>query len=150
MRLLPQWFRSMIRFGLKGGTGVLVNLGLLTLFVDGVGIPPQWAVFAAWAITLVPGYLATDKWVFNIFSSPEGVAGHGRRGGVFYAIMWGGKALNYGIYLALLHIGILYQAAWVVGAVAVFPITFGINYAVWKFEPEGPRDLLTILRRHSM
>jgi len=140
----------MVRFGLKGGTGVLVNLALLTVFVDVVAIPPEWAVFCAWAITLVPGYIATDKWVFSIFPSPEGVVGHGQRGGVFYAIMWGGKALNYGIYLVLLHVGLFYQGAWVAGAVAVFPITFGLNYVVWKFDPGGVRDLVTILRRHSI
>lgn len=150
MRLVPEWLTSMVRFGFKGGVGVLVNLGLLTMFVDGFGVDPQWAVFGAWAITLVPGYLATDKWVFNIFPSPDGVVGHSQRGGVFYAIMWGGKALNYGIYLALLHLGLFYQGAWFVGAIAVFPITFGFNYVVWKFEPSGVADLLTVLRRHSI
>lgn len=140
----------MVRFGLKGGVGVIVNLVLLTFFVDVVGVPAQWAVFLAWLTTLVPGYIATDKWVFKIFPSPSGVLEHGQRGGVFYAIMWGGKALNYGIYLALLHVGILYQVAWVVGALAVFPITFGVNYAVWKFNPDGPRDLVAILRRHAI
>lgn len=142
---LPAWFTAMFKFGVKGGAGLLLNIGLLTVLVDFGGIPAQWAIFVAWGLTVVPGYLVTDLWVFSIFPSPDGTISHGQRGTLFYAIMWSGKGLNYLIYIALIELGLFYQAAWFVGAVAVFPLIFGVNYWLWKRNPTGWGDALGLL-----
>lgn len=144
--MIPAWTWAAFKFGAKGGTGVVVNVILLTVLVDFVGIPARWAIFVAWAITLVPGYLATDLWVFSVFPSPDTATQHGQRGTLFYAVMWIGKGLNYVIYFVLLEVGIFYQGAWVVGAIVVFPWTFGANYWLWKKNPSGVRDVFELLR----
>lgn len=150
MRHLPRWLPAMVKFGVKGGAGLLVNLALLTLVVEFTPVPESLAIFVAWAITLVPGYVATDKWVFAVFPSPDGVGSHAHRGGLFYGVMWSGKALNYAIYLGLLYLAVPYQAAWAIGAVVVFPLTFGVNYACWKFDARGVGELVRAVRRHAV
>lgn len=131
---LPAWLLAFVKFGIKGVAGLGTTLLLLTLFVEVGGIAERYAIIAAWAIKVVPGYLATDKWVFSALPSPDGLASHGQRGVVMYAIQWGGKAVNYGIYVALLELGIVYQGAWTVGAIVVFPLIFATNYVVWQRE----------------
>lgn len=142
----PSWFWPFVKFGAKGGTGLLLNIGLLTLVVDLGGIPPEWAVFVVWALTLIPGYIVTDKIVFSAFSSPENVGSHGQRGALHYAVMWTGKGLNYGVYYLLLAVpGMWYQSAWFLGALAVLPWTFGGNYMLWKHNPTGFREVVVIV-----
>lgn len=128
----PAWLSSFVKFGIKGAVGLGFTVALLTVAVDGLGLSHALAAPLVWAVKVVPGYIAVDKWVFDLFPSPDGLAGHGRRGAIFYAVQWSGKALNYLIYLALIEFGLLYQGAWIVGALAVFPLIFGVNWLVWE------------------
>lgn len=145
---VPGWFWAFFKFGAKGGTGLLLNIVLLTVVVDVVGVPPQWAVFIVWAATLIPGYVVMDRFVFSAFPSPSGVGDHGQRGALHYAVMWSGKGANYVIYYVLLSVhGMPYQVAWGIGAVAVVPWTFGGNYWLWKKDVSGFREALARVRR---
>jgi len=144
---LPGWVWPFVKFGGKGGAGLLFNIGLLTVIVDFGGIPPEYAVFVAWAATLIPGYLVTDKVVFREYESPDSVGSHGHRGLLHYAVMWTGKAGNYGVYYVLLAVpGMWYQAAWFLGAVAVLPWTFGLNYWLWRKDVSGVREAFERVR----
>lgn len=144
---VPSWFWPFFKFGAKGGTGLLVNIGLLTVVVDVGGVPPEWGVFVVWALTLIPGYIVTDKVVFSAFASPENVGQHGNRGALHYAVMWSGKGLNYLVFFLLLAVpGMWYQVAWFLGAVAVLPWTFGGNYWLWKKDVSGFREIVVRLR----
>jgi putative flippase GtrA len=129
--IVDPWLPAMVRFGVKGLGGLALTVALLTVAVDVVGISRALAVPVVVVVKLVPGYLVVDKWVFGLFDSPDGVTGHGKRGVIHYAIQWLGKGGNYLIYLALIETGVLYQGAWVVGAVVVFPLIFAANWWVW-------------------
>lgn len=143
---LPAWVAAGFKFGLKGVGGLLANLTLLTILVDIAGLPPQWAIFGAWAMLVIPHYLVTERLVFSAFKSPTTTLQHGQRGAMFYGVMWSGKGLNYAIYLALLEVGVLYQLAWAAGSIMAFPWTFGANYWLWKTNPDGWRDVIAHAR----
>lgn len=130
--LAPEWVVQMVKYAIKGGTGMIVNVALLTFVVDIIGVSKALGVPVVWVATLIPSYLFVDRWVFKLFPSPDGLTANVERSVAFYAIMWSGKGINYVLYLVLIHVGFWYQAAWIAGAIVVFPFNFAANRWVWQ------------------
>lgn len=131
-KFTPDWFVQMVKYAIKGGTGMIVNVILLTIVVDIIGISKALGVPVVWVATLIPSYLFVDRWVFKLFPSPDGLTANVERSLAFYSIMWSGKGINYLLYLALIQFGFWYQAAWIAGAIVVFPFNFAANRWVWE------------------
>lgn len=128
--------REIVRWGLKSGAALGLNVALLTVWVDGVSLAP--ALAAPLNAALIPPvmYLVTDRWVFSERASPGSLAGHARQFGGMYLANSSAKVGNYLIYLALIHLAsIPYQVAWVVGAVVMFLASFGLNRELWRRVP---------------
>lgn len=128
-------YREMIRYGLKSAGGLAANLVLLTVLVDGIGVPPEIAALVSIAVLSVVGYLVMDRWVYAAGDSASG-AGHVWRWLKLRAVMLSGKGLNYVLYLALLGVEIRgvavpYQVAWIIGAGVVFAWTFVGTRYLW-------------------
>lgn len=122
--------RSLVRWGVKSVGGLAANLVLLTLWVDGVGIGPALALPVNFVLISAASYVVTDRWVFADGVTPDSWRAHARQWAGTEAAMLAGKAANYVIYLVLLPFED-YRVAWVVGAVATFLLTYGLNQWWW-------------------
>lgn len=123
--------REFVRWGLKSGVGLGVNLALLTVWVDGVGIRPELAIWINWALLSVYGYLVTKWWVFDDTVTIDGAREHVRQWLGMQGILAGGKLVNYVVYVALIWIGLDYRVGWVLGAVVGLAVSFGGNRRWW-------------------
>jgi putative flippase GtrA len=124
------------RWGVSAVGGLLANLALLTLWVDGVGVPAWAAIGINWLLLSVTHYAVADRWVFAQAASATSVRGHVRQFSGMQAIMTSGKLVNYLLYLGLLRV-VDYRIAWTVGAVVVFCWSFGANRKWWARQSNG-------------
>jgi len=132
---VPRDPRRAVRWGIKSVAGLVANLALLTVWVDGLGLAAWWAVGINWLLVSLVGYIATDRWVFGGTPSPAGVVANARRWVGMQSVMAVGKAVNYLVYLVLLPV-VDYRVAWVIGAVLTFLATFSGNRWLWSHIPQ--------------
>src|SRR5260370_34412256 len=72
MRRPANWMQ-LVRFGLVGGLGFVVNLAVYTLFVHGIGVEYRIASVAAWIVAVANNFVWNRHWTFD---APEGLAPH--------------------------------------------------------------------------
>jgi putative flippase GtrA len=70
MRLLhglrkPANWLQLVRFGLVGGLGFVVNLAVYTLCVHALGIDYQIAAIVAWLVAVVNNFVLNRHWTFD-------------------------------------------------------------------------------------
>src|SRR5258708_30364212 len=70
MRRPANWMQ-LVRFGLVGGLGFVVNLAVYTLFVHGIGVEYRIASVAAWIVAAANDFVPNPHWTFD---APEGIA----------------------------------------------------------------------------
>lgn len=128
---------QMVRWGVSAVGGLIANLLLLTLWVDHIGLHPAVAIFPNFVLISTVSYLVTNHWVFPDGVSPSSLPAHIRQYVGTEAAMLAGKAANYVIYIVLIPVTD-YRIAWVIGAVATFLITFGINKWWWSERVKSP------------
>lgn len=121
---------TLLRWGVKSVGGLAANVALLTLWVDGVGLSPAVALPINFVFISAASYVVTNEWVFDDGVTPSTWGAHARQWVGTEAAMLAGKGANYLIYLVLLPVTD-YRIAWVVGAVATFLLTFGLNRWWW-------------------
>ncbi len=63
MRRPGNWLQ-LVRFGLVGGIGFVVNLAVYTLFVHGVGLDYRAANVAAWLVAVINNFVLNRHWTF--------------------------------------------------------------------------------------
>lgn len=124
--------REPIAWGLKSVGGLLLNLALLTVWVEYVGLSPEIAIFPNWVLISLLGYVFTDRVVFAEAVSPVGLLANARRYLSMQGVMVVSKTANYAIYLGLMWLGVPYQLAWAVGAVVTFGVSFIGNRRLWN------------------
>lgn len=132
---VPRDLRRAIRWGIKSVGGLLANLGLLTIWVDGLGLAAWWAVGINWVLISLAGYVVTDGWVYQETPSPSGLVANARRYVGMQGVMGLSKVANWGIYVVLLPV-VDYRVAWAVGAVVTFIATFAGTRTLWSGIPE--------------
>jgi putative flippase GtrA len=69
----PANWMQLVRFGLVGGLGFVVNLAVYTLFVHGVGVEYRVASVVAWIVAVANNFFWNRHWTFD---AREGVAHH--------------------------------------------------------------------------
>jgi dolichol-phosphate mannosyltransferase len=72
MRRPANWLQ-LVRFGLVGGLGFVVNLAVYTLFVHGVGVEYRVASVVAWIVAVANNFFWNRHWTFD---AREGIAHH--------------------------------------------------------------------------
>ena len=72
MRRPANWMQ-LVRFGLVGGLGFVVNLAVYTLFVHGAGVDYRVASVFAWIVAVANNFVWNRHWTFD---AREGVAHH--------------------------------------------------------------------------
>ncbi len=94
-----------LRFGLVGGSGVLVNLVALWLLHDELRVPLELAAILAVALAIVNNFVWNNFWTFRAASVAP------RRIAQFIAISLVGMAINVGMLKALVYGGFHYLTA---------------------------------------
>jgi putative flippase GtrA len=100
---LPPWLRQFVKFGIVGGSGTLVNLGIFSLiifvYVEAAGTRPliveQIASGVAFCVAVVGNYYFNRRWTFR-HRGPV-IAHFGR----FFLVSCVGLVLNVLFYTAL-------------------------------------------------
>jgi putative flippase GtrA len=64
MRRPANWLQ-LVRFGLVGGVGFAVNLGVYALFVHSVGVDYRVAAVAAWLVAVLNNFVLNRHWTFD-------------------------------------------------------------------------------------
>ena len=61
----PANWLQLVRFGLVGGVGFVVNLAIYALFVHGVGAEYRLASIAAWLVAVANNFVLNRHWTFE-------------------------------------------------------------------------------------
>lgn len=118
---------QMGRYAAKGAIATIVNVLLMSGFVEVGGLRPTVAAIISTGILIpVLGYPMMTRYVFK---THDGI--QVRRLGKYAATILSGKGLNYAVFAVLLHVGVWYPAAWVIGSATVFLGTFTVNRRIW-------------------
>jgi putative flippase GtrA len=64
MRRPANWLQ-LVRFGLVGGVGFVVNLVVYALFVHPVGVDYRVASIAAWLVAVINNFVLNRHWTFD-------------------------------------------------------------------------------------
>ncbi len=64
MRRPANWLQ-LVRFGLVGGVGFVVNIAVYTLFVHGVGVEYRVASVLAWLVAVANNFILNRHWTFD-------------------------------------------------------------------------------------
>jgi putative flippase GtrA len=136
MRLLhglrkPANWLQLVRFGVVGGLGFVVNLAVYTLCVHAIGIDYHLAAIAAWMVAVVNNFVINRHWTFD--------AGDGRVH--FQAVRFVVVSLV-ALGVSLLILMLLVEAAGVakvpaqaLAVAASMPLNF-VGNKLWSFRAE--------------
>jgi putative flippase GtrA len=64
MRKPSNWLQ-LVRFGLVGGVGFVVNVAVYALFVHGVGLEYRAASVVAWLVAVINNFVLNRHWTFD-------------------------------------------------------------------------------------
>jgi putative flippase GtrA len=64
MRRPGNWLQ-LVRFGLVGGAGFIVNLAVYALFVHPIGVDYHAAAVAAWLVAVLNNFVLNRHWTFD-------------------------------------------------------------------------------------
>jgi len=64
MRRPANWLQ-LVRFGLVGAVGFIVNLGVYALFVHPIGVDYRVAAVAAWTVAVMNNFVLNRHWTFE-------------------------------------------------------------------------------------
>ncbi len=64
MRRPANWLQ-LVRFGMVGGVGFVVNLVVYTLFVHAVGVDYRVASIVAWLVAVLNNFVLNRHWTFD-------------------------------------------------------------------------------------
>jgi len=135
-----EWKRVM-RFGIVGITGIVVNIGALMILVEIFGIDKNLASPVAIELSILNNFLWNDLWTFG---SDPGCrrSSWPHRLAAFNLVSVGGAVINYGIFLGLTAgFLIYYPVAQFVGTLVGFVWNFTVNRRVtWKIEPQRRKE----------
>ena len=117
-----------LRFGLVGGSGVLVNNAILLALVEGLKVPPVPAAVVATECAIVSNFLLNDRWTFADLR-PRTARSWPKRFASYNLLTLGGLVLSVGV-LALLHgvAGLHYLLANIIGIAVGTLWNYGSNH----------------------
>jgi putative flippase GtrA len=131
MRHPANWLQ-LIRFGLVGGAGFVINLGIYALFVHAAGVPYQIAAVLSWLIAVLNNFVLNRHWTFDA-----------REGQIhFQAIRFfvvSLVAFLFGLLLLTLLVelgGVAKVPAQAVAVAASMPLNF-LGNKLWSFRGHG-------------
>jgi dolichol-phosphate mannosyltransferase len=131
MRRPANWLQ-LVRFGLVGGVGFIVNLAVYALFVHPVGVDYRVASVIAWLVAVVNNFVLNRHWTFD--------ARDGRAH--FQALRFLAVSLVAEAFSLLLltlfveGVGIAKVGAQALAVAGSMPLNF-LGNKLWSFRPES-------------
>lgn len=127
-----EWVK-IIRFGLVGLTGIVVNEGILIALKEYAGFSIPAASIVAIELSIVSNFVLNDLWTFR-GDRDRVIAGRGRRFLSFQFVSIGGAIINFAILNALAFLaGVDYRIANIIGILVAFAWNFFVNRNLtWK------------------
>ncbi len=128
MRRPANWLQ-LVRFGLVGGLGFVVNLAVYTLFVHGVGVDYRVASVAAWIVAVANNFFWNRHWTFD---AREGVAHHQAMRFLLVSLVT--EAISLALLTVLVEAGGLSKVpAQAIAVAAATPLSF-LGNKLWSFK----------------
>jgi len=127
MRRPANWLQ-LVRFGLVGGVGFVVNLAVYALFVHPIGVDYHVAAVAAWLVAVLNNFVLNRHWTFD--------AGEGQVHfqALRFLVVSGGAFIVSLLLLTLLveDAGMAKVAAQALAVAAATPLNF-LGNKLWSF-----------------
>jgi putative flippase GtrA len=128
MRRPANWLQ-LVRFGLVGGLGFIVNLAVYTLFVHGVGVDYRVASVLAWIVAVANNFVWNRHWTFD---AREGVAHHQAMRFLLVSLVT--EVISLGLLTVLVEAGGLSKVAGqAIAVAAATPLSF-LGNKLWSFK----------------
>jgi dolichol-phosphate mannosyltransferase len=125
----PANWLQLVRFGLVGGLGFIVNLAVYTLFVHGVGVDYRIASIAAWIVAVANNFVWNRHWTFD---AREGVAHHQAMRFLLVSLVT--EAISLALLTVLVEGGGLSKVpAQALAVAAATPLSF-LGNKLWSFK----------------
>ncbi|HEX5309468.1 MAG TPA: GtrA family protein [Solirubrobacteraceae bacterium] len=128
MRRPANWLQ-LIRFGLVGASGFIVNLAVYALFVHAIAVPYQLAAVLAWLVAVSSNFVLNRHWTF---ARPDGRVHH--QALRFFLVSLAAFALVNLVLLTLLveQAGMAKVPAQALAVAAATPFNF-LGNKLWSF-----------------
>jgi dolichol-phosphate mannosyltransferase len=124
----PEAWLQLLRFGLVGASGYVVNLAVFTLAVHGADMRYQVAATLAFLVAVSNNFLWNRQWTFK---ARDGVAHH--QAARFLLVSVAAFAAGLGLLTILVELGGMPEVpAQALAIVAVTPLSFMAN-RLWSF-----------------
>jgi dolichol-phosphate mannosyltransferase len=132
--------KRFVKFCIVGISGFGVNVGLLALFVEIVGMNKVWAQVPSYQISILTNFAFNELWTFSDRRTP-GLRSFLMRAIKFNLVSQVGWGINLGVYyLALNRAGIYYIVSQIIAiAVATMWNFFSNVIWTWKTKPKEGR-----------
>ncbi len=128
MRRPANWLQ-LVRFGLVGGLGFVVNLAVYALFVHQVGLEYRVASVVAWIVAVANNFFWNRHWTFD---AREGVAHHQAMRFMLVAVVT--EAISLLLLTVLVEAGGLAKVpAQAIAVAAATPLSF-LGNKLWSFK----------------
>ena len=128
MRRPANWLQ-LVRFGLVGGLGFIVNLAVYALFVHQVGVEYRIASVVAWMVAVANNFFWNRHWTFD---AREGVAHHQAMRFLLVSVVT--EAISLLLLTVLVEAGGLSKIpAQAIAVAAATPLSF-LGNKLWSFK----------------
>lgn len=123
------WFQ-LVRFGVVGGTGFVVNLVIFWLLVHPAGIDYRLAAIGAYLVAVSNNFVLNRAWTFR----HDAAGGHaGFQAARFFVVSFGAQVIALGILeLMVVYGGSAKVVAQAVAVAAATPLNF-LGNKLWSF-----------------
>ena len=130
------WFegkiKRLIKFCIVGASGFCVNLGLLAIFVEVVGMHKVWAQIPSYQISILTNFMFNDFWTFSDRRTP-GLKSFLIRAVKFNLVSQVGWGINISVYYVALNAAGIYYIVSQIIAVAVATMWNFFSNLIWTW-----------------
>jgi putative flippase GtrA len=133
MRRPANWLQ-LVRFGLVGGLGFVINIGVYTLCVHALAVDYHLAAVAAWVVAVANNFVLNRHWTFD---ASDGRAHFQAMRFVTVSLV----ALGFSLLLLMAFVelaGLPKVPAQALAVAASMPLNF-LGNKLWSFRSEGDR-----------
>jgi putative flippase GtrA len=124
----PANWLQLLKFGLVGSSGYILNLSVFAILVEGLGLHHSLGAIGAFAVAVSSNFYWNRHWTFG---ASDGHAGF--QAARFFAVSIGGLLINLAILEALIDSGLSALPAQAVAVAMVMPLNF-IGNKLWTFQ----------------
>lgn len=131
MRKPANWLQ-LVRFGIVGGSGFVVNIAVYAVCVHAAGLDYRVASVLAWVVAVLNNFMLNRHWTF------DAAAGSARLQGVrFFFVSLVAEGFSLALLTAFVQgAGIEKVAAQALAVAAVMPLNF-LGNKLWSFRERG-------------